>query len=216
MNKLSKRVAGAAALGAAAVIGITSLGVGSASAAPVPGGQTTKTLVDGTSVKISLFDHTADIQRPITNIPTSREVWVSGKVRVNVGGAAEGGKIKVGYDVGCQVNFGTLGLDVPGIAGNTTEGITSPSEESSVGAGVSLGPGQVKRVWLINDTNADDKDVNDYSFSGSAGGTVYSQEAFRVDSCAGYAAARPVIAVTVDTDNVTGIVTYNGPQFSLG
>ncbi|MFT4087394.1 MAG: MspA family porin [Gordonia sp. (in: high G+C Gram-positive bacteria)] len=219
MNKLNKGLVTAASIGAATVVGLSSF-AGVADAAPVPGGTATKKLVDGTPVTIKLFDQQAGVQRPITNVPTSREVWVSGKVRVNVGGAAKGGSIKVGYDVGCQVQFGIDGdaTNGPSISGSVPLDGTTPAAPSVGvgGAGVKLGPGQVKRIWLIDDTNSDGDAVNSYSFAGNAGGIAFGQEAFRVDSCAGYAAARPVIAVTVNTDAVKGIVTYNGRPFSLG
>ncbi|WP_440712064.1 MspA family porin [Gordonia sp. FQ] len=219
MNKFNKRLVGAAAVGAAAVVGLSSMSVGSASATPVPGGTATKKLVDGTPVTIKLFDQHAAVQRAVTNVPSSREVWVSGKVRVTVGGAAEGGSIKVGYDVGCQVNFGGVDVDTPRIGGtldSSGPSITSPGSDSSLRGKVTLGPGQVKRVWLINDTDDDDDAVSSYSFAGGNGGVVYGQEAFRVESCAGYASARPVISVTVNTDSVKGIVTYTGRPFTMG
>ena len=66
----------------------------------------TRTLVDGTPVTVQLFDEYVNVQRAVTNVQTSREVWVSGKVKVTVGGKAEGGSVNAGYLVGCQVNFG--------------------------------------------------------------------------------------------------------------
>ena len=223
MNKLNKRLTAAVAVGAAAVVGLSTFTAGAADATPVPGGTATKKLVDGTTVSIKLFDQHASVQRPVTNVPSSREVWVSGKVRVNVGGQAKGGNIKVGYDIGCQVNFGGVDVDTPRIGGKLD--YTDPSNPSisgglgdnpSVGGTVTLGPGAVKRVWLINDSDDDDDAVNSYTFKGNKGGIAYGQESFRFDSCAGYASARPVIAVTVNTDSVKGIVTYTGRPFTMG
>ncbi|WP_238421267.1 MspA family porin [Gordonia sp. 'Campus'] len=226
-KNITRRVVAAAGLAGAVAMGLTSLGAGGATAGPLAGGTITKTLVDGTPVTVQLFDEYVNVQRPISNVPTTREVWLSGKVRVTVGGKAEGGSVKVGYDVGCQVNFGGGEVSVPGVAGgidysdpsNVTVGGGLDGEE--VGGGFSLGPGEVKRQWLINETSGDDKsykgyEVNAYTFKGNKGGVVYSQEQFKVESCAGYAAARAFIQVTVSTDAVKGVVALNGKPFSIG
>ncbi|GAC53160.1 MspA family porin [Gordonia amicalis] len=226
-KNITRRVVAAAGLAGAVAMGLTSLGAGGATAGPLPGGTITKTLVDGTPVTVQLFDEYVNVQRPISNVPTTREVWLSGKVRVTVGGKAEGGSVKVGYDVGCQVNFGGGEVGLPGLkAGidysdplNVTAGGGIDGQE--VGGGFSLGPGEVKRKWLINETSGDntaytDYELNGYTFKGKAGGVAYSQEQFKVESCAGYAAARAFIQVTVSTDAVKGIVVLNGKPFSLG
>ena len=226
-KNITRRVVAAAGIAGAVAMGLTSLGAGGATAGPLAGGTITKTLVDGTPVTVQLFDEYVNVQRPISNVPTTREVWLSGKVRVTVGGKAEGGSIKVGYDVGCQVNFGGGEVSVPGVSGgldytdpsNVTVGGGLDGEE--VGGGFSLGPGEVKRQWLVNETSGDDTayksyNVNAYTFKGQKGGVVYSQEQFKVESCAGYAAARAFIQVTVSTDAVKGVVALNGKPFSLG
>ena len=195
-------------------------------------------LVDGTTVTIELTGEHVDIQRSTNLSPVSREAWGSGKVKVTVGGKAKGGSIKVGYEVGCQVNFGgdiNFGNDDDGypgvgasVAPSTSGGpdITTKGTLPKPQATATLGPGGVERVWLIgnmgitsNDVtnSADDNySVSDYSFTGNTGGLVYSQEGFRVNNCAGYAAARTIVQVTVSTDSVKGVVLYTGKQFSLG
>lgn len=226
-KNITRRVVAAAGLAGAVAMGLTSLGAGGATAGPLPGGTITKTLVDGTPVTVQLFDEYVNVQRPISNVPTTREVWLSGKVRVTVGGKAKGGAVKVGYDVGCQVNFGGGKAKVPGVAGgldysdpsNITAGAGLDGQE--VGGSFTLGPGEVKRKWLINETSGDntaytDYELNGYTFKGKTGGVAYSQEQFKVESCAGYAAARAFIQVTVSTDAVKGVVALNGKPFSLG
>ncbi|OCW86599.1 hypothetical protein GR168_06635 [Gordonia sp. JH63] len=220
-KNITRRVVAAAGIAGAVAMGLTSLGAGGATAGPLPGGTITKTLVDGTPVTVQLFDEYVNVQRPISNVPTSREVWLSGKVRVTVGGKAEGGAVKVGYDVGCQVNFGGGGV---GADGETAPDLTGQGgAETSIGSGgsLSLGPGEVNRVWLINETSGSDKSYTDYelsayTFKGNRGGVAYSQEQFKVESCAGYAAARAFVQVTVNTDAVKGVVVLNGKHFSLG
>lgn len=225
---ITRRVAAVAGVAAAAAVGMTSLAAGGALAGPVPGGKVTKTLADGTPVTVALYDQNVNIQRAVTNVQTSREIWASGKVSVTVGGKAEGGSIKAGYLVGCQVNFGaSAGVDT-GISTGDTSGFpdadtanNTPGGTATSDAGVTLGPGAVKTLWLINttsgsDTAYDSYNVNDYSFKGNSGGVQYSQEQFGVDGCAGYASAQPIVQVTVSTKSVKGVVTLRGAAFSLG
>ena len=221
-KNITRRVVAGAAITGAAVMGVATLSDGVAAAGPTPGGKITKTLADGTPVTVTLFDQFVNVQRAVTNVQTSREVWVTGKVRVNVGGKADGGSIKVGYDVGCQVTFGAgagggAGVDVP-YDGSAP---TPNADQTGASGTVTLGPGQVTTVWVVNTTSGDstaykDYNVNDYTFKGSKGGVVYSQEKFGVDGCAGYASARPRIQVTVSTDSVKSVTVLNGKPFSLG
>ncbi|MDS1115904.1 MspA family porin [Gordonia westfalica] len=226
-KNITRRVVAAAGIAGAVAMGLTSLGAGGATAGPLPGGTITKKLVDGTPVTIQLFDEYANVQRAVSNVPTSREVWGSGKVRVTVGGKAEGGSIKVGWEVGCQIDFKEGGASVPGVGGgldysdpsNITAGAGLTGD--SVGGNVKIGPGQVSRHWLINETSGSDTAYSDYNlssftFKGTKGGVVYSQEQFKVDGCIGYAAARAIVQVTVNTDSVKGVVMLNGKPFSLG
>ncbi|MGV9824147.1 MULTISPECIES: MspA family porin [unclassified Gordonia (in: high G+C Gram-positive bacteria)] len=233
---ITRRVAAVVGIAGAAVMGLGSFGVGGAHAGPVAGGKVTKKLADGTPVTVALYDQFINIQHPVSNVPTSREVWASGKVNVTVGGKAEGGSIKAGYLVGCQVNFGIddssgagAGFTNQGTWGdfngvpyprfNKNNGQASPVPGAN--GGVTLQPGAVSTVWLINTTSGDstaykDYGVNDYTFKGSSGGVQYSQEQFGVDGCAGYASAQPIVQVSVSTDSVKSLVTLRGTPFSLG
>ncbi|MET9200069.1 MspA family porin [Gordonia sp. NPDC003585] len=221
-KNITRRVVAGAAITGAAVMGIAGLGDAPAHAGKLPGGTITKTLADGTKVTVTLFDQYANYQRAVTNVQTSREVWVTGKVRVTINGKqADGGSIKVGYDVGCQVSFTAEGGGFGGADVDPANGNVAPNGDTGVNGTVKLGPGQVGTVWVINTTSGDstaykDYEVNDYTFKGNKGGVVYSQEKFGVDGCAGYAAARPRIQVTVSTDSVKSITVLNGKPFSLG
>ncbi|MGV9795620.1 MspA family porin [Gordonia sp. NPDC003422] len=220
-KNITRRVVAGAAITGAAVMGIAGLGDGVAAAGKLPGGKITAKLVDGTPVTVTLFDQFVNVQRAVTNVQTSREVWVTGKVRVNVGGKADGGSIKVGYDVGCQVNFGASAGAGAGADIDSGGNVTPNADQNGANAGITLGPGEVKTIWVINTTSGDstaykDYEVNDYTFKGSKGGVVYSQEKFGVDGCAGYASARPRIQVTVSTDSVKSVTVLNGKPFSLG
>ncbi|MDL9938963.1 MspA family porin [Gordonia sp. ABSL1-1] len=223
-NNIARRVVAGAAITGAAVMGVATMGDGVAAAGKLPGGTVNKTLVDGTPVNIQLFDQYVNVQRAVTNVATSREVWLSGKVKVKVGGSAKGGTIKVGYDVGCQVNFGASAGAGGGVTGTVQDPGNAGLDEKNLPGGsgsVTLGPGQVTRVWVVNETSGDntayeDYNTSSYKFSGKVGGVVYSQEKFGVDGCAGYASARPVVQVTVSTDSVKGVTVFNGKPFSLG
>ncbi|MFC8312646.1 MspA family porin [Gordonia sp. NPDC057258] len=227
MNKnITRRVVAAAGLTGVVAMGLTSLGAGGATAGPLPGGKITKNLVDGTPITVQLFDESVTVTKPLINVPTNREVWASGKVKVTVGGKAEGGEIEAGYIVGCQVHIGAEGQAGGGIgysgtiddpAGGTLgwdsdDGYGTPG----VGAGFEIGPGQVTYVPIIQEENDDDDAVNSYTFGGSSGGVAYSQEQFTIDRCAGFAEAKAKVTVTVETDAVKGIVTLYGKPFSLG
>lgn len=220
-NNITRRAAAAAGVTGVAVMGLTSLGAGGAAAAPVPNTTITKTLVDGTPVTIQLFGQSANVTQPLIPFPTTREVWVSGKIRVTVGGQAEGGTVAAGYIVGCQVSV-DLGAE-GGISGgaaatpNTSGGATvEPDGSGTGGATIGLGPGAAGYVPIIDETDGDDDTVSSYSFAGNRGGVAYSQEKFGVTGCGGYAEAKAKVTVTVDTDAVKGVVTLYGQPFSLG
>ncbi len=74
MKTISTRVPAALGMAGAVVVGLSSLGAGGAAAGPLPGGQVTKTLIDGTPVTVRLFDEHVNVQRAVTNVATSREV----------------------------------------------------------------------------------------------------------------------------------------------
>ncbi|WP_168703185.1 MspA family porin [Gordonia paraffinivorans] len=212
-KNITRRVVAAAGLTGAVAMGLTSLAAGGATAGPLPGGTVTRTLVDGTPVTVTLYDEFVNVQRAVTNVPTSREVWLSGKIKVTVGGKAEGGSVNAGYLVGCQVNFGAS-------AGGDA-GIDSSGGAAGGSAGFTLGPGQATYFPIIETTSGTDTayenyHVNSYSFKGKKGGVVYSQEKFGLDGCAGYASAKAKVKVTVSTDAVKGVITLYGKPFSIG
>lgn len=213
-KNITRRVVAAAGLTGAVAMGLTSLAAGGATAGSLPGGTVTRTLVDGTPVTVTLFDEYVNVQRAVSNVPTSREVWLSGKIKVTVGGKAEGGSVNAGYLVGCQVNFGA---SAGGDAGIDSSGTGAAGGS----AGFTLGPGQATYFPIIEttsgtDTAYEDYHVNSYSFKGKKGGVVYSQEKFGLDGCAGYASAKAKVKVTVSTDAVKGVITLYGKPFSIG
>lgn len=216
MNKnITRRLAAAAGIVGVALMGLTTIGSGAASAGKLPGGHASKKLVDGSTVNARLYDEFVNYNAGnVASIATSREVWVSGKIAVTVGGGAKGGSINGGYVVGCQVS----------VAGLTNGGDATRSEGATTGnAGttLSLGPGQAGYVPIIQTTSGDytnykDFDVNDFTFTGNRGGVAFSQEGFRLNGCAGYASARARFDITVVTDTALSHVVVWGKPFSIG
>ncbi|MCF8611600.1 MspA family porin [Gordonia sp. HY285] len=211
MKKNSRIVTGAAIAGAA-LIAASGTVAGTADAGKLPGGFKSKNLGDGNSVQIRLYDESVTRSKAVTNIPTSREVWVSGKIAISTKGDVKGATLTAGYQVGCQVNFGASANG--GAKAAQPEGNGSPVTGDATG-GFTLGPGETAFKPLINVGSGDDA-INAISFSNGRGGLAYSQERFGVDGCAGHASARAIVKVQVKTDTFKGNVTLYGKPFSLG
>jgi hypothetical protein len=211
-NKTSRRLAAMAGIAGVSAIALSSMGAGGAAAGALPGGVATQKLIDGSSVTVTLKDEFVNIQPSTVAVPTSRNVWLSGKVLVNVDGEAEGATVEAGYVVGCQLTFGAGGEAGVGTSLDlSTPGSAFTTPEASVGGGLTLGPGEAAYVPIISGD-----DASDFTFEGPTGGIAYSQETVKIDGCAGYAEGQAYVKVTVDTPSVTGIVTLWGSKFSLG
>lgn len=217
-NKTSRRLGAIAGIAGVSAIALSSMGAGGAAAGALPGGSTTQKLVDGTNVTVKLIGESVNITPSTVAMPTSRNVWLSGKVLVDVAGEAEGGTVESGYVVGCQLNFGASSESGGGVKNTfaTADKAASPSATAETSGGFTLAPGEAKYVPIIQDTNEKGKDVSDFTFEGAKGGIAYSQETFKVDGCAGFAQAKAYVKVTVETPSVTGIVTLWGSPFSIG
>lgn len=217
-NKTSRRLAAIAGLAGVTTIALSSMGAGGAAAGALPGGIATQKLVDGTNVTVRLVGENVNITPSTVALPTSRNVWLSGKVLVNVAGEAEGATVEAGYVVGCQLNFSAAGgvdggvdIDLPG----NSIGPSATATNGPTGS-ITLSPGKATYWPIIQDTDADGNSVSDFTFEGANGGIAYSQETVKIDGCAGFAQAKAYVKVTVDTPSVTGIVTLWGSPFSLG
>lgn len=217
MTTIKSRVLAGAALASAAVIGVTGISAGDAHAGKLPGFTKNKKLGEAGSVTIKLTDESVRITKAVTNVPTSREVWLSGKVRVSTAGEVQGGNVAVGYVVGCQLNFGASGGAGGDLSAGMQDGSFGPNdpqaEDNPIGtsAGFTLSPGEAKYVPVIKLG-----EVDSFNFSSARGGVAYSQERFGVDGCAGYAEAMAKVTVQVSTDTFKGNVTLYGKPFSIG
>ena len=212
MNKRVIRGATASAAIAGAALMGASLVPAPANAVSLPGASKTKTLPEG-AVSIKLYNEKARISKAVTNNILTREVMVSGKIRVTTSGDVKGGSVNAGYIVGCQVDFGA-GLSSKG---GVEQGFDGGAAKPSLGGGgeMTLGPGQAKYAPIVRSV-VDDKETNSFSFGGQTGGVVYSGERFDVNGCAGYAQARAKVTVRVSTDTYVGNVTLYGKPFSIG
>ncbi|MFW0785599.1 MspA family porin [Gordonia sp. CPCC 206044] len=189
-----------------------------AAAGPLPGNVVRSDLGGGTTMTARLVDQFVAYQRGnVAGTPTSRQVLLSGKIRVAITGAAKGGVIKGGYVVGCQINLS--GMSNSGTGKVDQQGTMSLP---SVGSTLSLGAGQAAYVPIIDQTNSalDTTNVlykiSGYQFSGNRGSVAYSQEPLRVNGCAGYAQARARMTIQVTTSNAKSETTLWGRPFSLG
>ncbi|MBL1075411.1 MspA family porin [Nocardia sp. 2] len=220
IRKTMARVAGVGAVSAAA-LGLFSTGAANADTfVPLPGGQITKTLTDGTVVTVKLVGESAVISPSMGSSPVHRNAWVSGSAQVELSGANGdvGGKIRPGYVVGCQVNIAGGGSEVGGEVGSDWEGNVSAG--ATTGGSLSLGPGQARAFYLLDIESADDFGNEDHSgknkFKGSHGSVTWADSTIGLSGCGGYAQARSFVQVQVETDNVMSWVTLWGQPFSIG
>ncbi|MFI9510392.1 MspA family porin [Nocardia sp. NPDC052566] len=219
-----KNVARVAGVGAAATMALGLFSTGAANAdtfVPLPGGELTKTLSDGTVVTIKLVGESANISPSMGATPVHRNAWVSASAQVELSGnnSTVGGAIIPGYVVGCQVNISGGGVTGDGSVGGTWDGKKVEASASS-GAALTLGPGQATRFNVIDREKADDfgneTHKRSWPFKGNSGSATWSDETIGLSGCAGYAQARSFVSVEVETDNVITWVTLWGQPFSLG
>ncbi|GAA4738938.1 MspA family porin [Gordonia alkaliphila] len=223
MKNLTKRVVAPVAVAGAAMIALTGVTAGVAEAKNLPGATKTRSFDEG-SVTIRLFDESARITRAVTNVPTSREVQVSGKVAVTTKGGVKGGNINVGYLVGCQLNFGAkagggIAYTAPYDFGQNNHPqdwmANLNNSGTNLSGGVALAPGKAAYVPIIK-ASIGGNPVDSFDFNQARGGVAYSQERFGVDGCAGHAEGMAKVTVKVSTDTFKGNITMYGKPFSLG
>ncbi|MGV9710807.1 MspA family porin [Gordonia sp. NPDC003424] len=213
MSKFSKRgqrrVAGAAAVGAVAAIGLASMGAGNAAAAPLANGYKESTGISGEKVQVWRTGEAYSIGQSLANNPSERAGSVSGTYRAQLSKGLNG-KIILNYIIGCQVDISGISLGLGGSLSLSSGGVSGSLS-------VPLQPGQVREV-----TDVFDKDIKDGGSATLQGGT-----GLVASGCGGYASARSVIKVVAgngyNTDDGTanGSGTYMqttlyGQPFSLG
>ncbi|MET9485994.1 MspA family porin [Nocardia sp. NPDC006630] len=226
---LRKTMARAAGIGVAATAALGLLSTGAANAdtfVPLAGGTLTQTLSDGTVVTVRLVGESANINPSMGATPLHRNAWVSGSAQVELSGTngSVGGKIVPGYVVGCQVNIAGGGAN-GGATGGADFGANGPTVNGgntggTAGGNLTLGPGQAKAYYLLDEEAPDDYGNEDHYtrnvFKGSNGSVTWSDETVNLNGCGGYAQARAFVAVQIETPNVITAVTLWGQPFSLG
>lgn len=218
-----KSMVRAAGFGAAATVAMGLLSTGAANAdtfVPLPGGEITKTLSDGTSVTMRLVGESVNISPSMGATPVHRNAWASGSAQVEINGEdVDGGSISPGYVVGCQVNMSGGGVE-GGADGEGSWDGESPGASAETGAELTLGPGQAESFYVLDLEEPDDFGNEDHErrnkFDGSSGSVTWADSTIGLAGCAGYAQARSFVDVEVDTENVSSTVTLWGQPFSLG
>ncbi|WP_440712065.1 MspA family porin [Gordonia sp. FQ] len=169
-------------------------------------------------MSIRLAGESYSIRRAVTNVPTSREIVVSGKVLVTTSGSVKGASVTEGYLVGCQLNFGAAAGATGGLGQDwdvTGGTVGDSSQKANSKAGFALGPGSARFVPVVRQ-EINDTVVTSVYFTGDRGGLVYSQERFGVNGCVGFAQARALVNVRFAADGNLGNATLYGAPFSIG
>ncbi|WP_019931341.1 MspA family porin [Nocardia sp. BMG111209] len=227
-------VKGAAAAAVAGIaIGLFAAGAADADTfVPLPGGDITRTLEDGTSVHVTLSGESANINPSMGGTPLHRNAWVSGHGEVNLtGGDADdpstSTRVRPGYVVGCQVDLSdgvTLGVNGTASGSVSAGSDGRPSVSGSVTPGASadltLTAGQARSLYVLDLESADDFGAdshdNRHSAKGGHNSVTWKDETIAVNGCGGYAQARAFVEVMVATPTVTGHVTLWGEPFGIG
>lgn len=218
--KTIRRAAGAVAAAILAT-GLLSTGTGNAETfVPLPGGEITETLVDGTVVKVRLAAESANINPSLGATPLHRNAWVSGTAQVELAGHnLRGGSISPGYVVGCQVDISGGGMNA-GAGGTTDWEGNNPNVNASTGGQLTLGPGQAASFYLLDVERPNDYGDESHKkfniFRGPQGSVTWTDSTIDLSGCAGYAQARAFVKVKVETAAVLTWVTLWGRPFSLG
>ncbi|WP_069161638.1 MspA family porin [Nocardia altamirensis] len=206
------------ATGLAATVAISLLAIGPAEAdivIPLPGGEITKTLVDGTVVTIRLVGESVAIGPPVAATPNQRSARVAGSGHVEFSGDAQGagGSIFPGYTVACQADVAMNGTVDGG--GETIQ----PKVEPATGGNLSLGLGEAISFYVADLEQADStgsagtESIN--AFKGNSGAVAWD-ETIGLSGCDGYVQARSFVSLSVETDSVVTWVTLWGKPFILG
>ncbi|WP_063039443.1 MspA family porin [Nocardia pseudovaccinii] len=213
-----------------AVVAAAAFAAGPANAdtfVPLPGGDITQTLDDGTVVQVTLTGESATISPSMGDTPLHRNAWTSGRGEVNLseGAAADPStytKLQPGYVVGCQVDL--KGITPGASAGVSASNLSSSSPTvSGTGGGslsLTLAAGQAKSFYILDLESPDGYGNESHSSRNKVMGThssiTWKDETFAVDGCGGYAQARSFVRVMIHTPSTVGYVTLWGEPFSIG
>ncbi|MBY8863699.1 MspA family porin [Nocardia sp. CA2R105] len=207
-------------------LGLSSSGAANADAfMKQPNTVITRTLGDGTVVRMSLLNQSAKINGSMGATPLHRNVWASARVVVDVSGpGASSASIQLnpGYVVGCQVNIGSLGTDESDSESPTVSNTGIAPALPSVGTTETLtvAPGQAVTKYLLDIEQPDDYGNEIHkahpTVNGPHASVSWTDETFAVDGCGGYAQARAFTFADVSTKAGESIISVWGAPFSMG
>ncbi|WP_067722077.1 MspA family porin [Nocardia yamanashiensis] len=224
------RVRGGRVLGVALAAALA-FGLGPADVAradtfvPLPGAAISRTLGDGTVMTVRITEESANISGSMGSTPMHRNVWTSARATIDLDGPTASSatiKISPGYIVGCQVDIGSFSPSENASEQATIgqSGITPGLPTETMGAGITLGPGQAKALLMLDLEKPDDYGQESHKrynkVPGPHAGVTWVDETFAVDGCGGYAQARSFVAAEVDSTYYIGNLVLYGQPFSIG
>ncbi|MFT3899330.1 MAG: MspA family porin [Gordonia sp. (in: high G+C Gram-positive bacteria)] len=213
MNSQLKSVTVVAAAIAAATAGVVAAPQADAGRIiHLPGQVKNATLHDGTKVTIRRTNERAILNGSMGATGAHRNAAVSGKYEVTANKKWKRVEIRPGYIVGCQVKL---------VGGGGTHGFNGSNNTSQAGGSLTLGPGQAATYYLTEVERLDDwgeekhtpKVVYD---DVTRGRYSYTNSQLSLNGCAGYAQARSLLEVFIETDYVGQSLTMYGKPFSMG
>ncbi|MGW0246204.1 MspA family porin [Nocardia goodfellowii] len=186
---------------------------------PLPGGETTETLGDGTTITVRLTGESALISPSMGATPLHRNTWASATATADASTPPRAMTIRPGYIVGCQINIAgggaTTGLGLSQRTGSDTAELSANG-----GANLSLGPGQAKKFYVLDleapDAFGDETHRPFNRVMSPHGSVTWKNTTIGLTGCAGYAQARTFVQVDIETSNAKEIITLWGQPFSLG
>ncbi|MFT4201382.1 MspA family porin [Gordonia sp. (in: high G+C Gram-positive bacteria)] len=183
----------------------------------LPSQKDSQKMGDGTVISMFRWNERAIINQSVGGTPMHRNAAVSGQYRVTSSEALKKIQLRAGYVVGCQVNLGGLTTNGghPNIGQQTTE--FAPT----AGTSLTVGPGQAVNYYIVETEKEDDygnekhepkitwKKKKDVSFG-------YTNSQLTLNGCGGYAQARSIANVLIETKKATEYLVFYGRPFSLG
>lgn len=162
------------------------------------------TTPDGWNLRVSATDETQLPVAPLTTAVSSREYLVGGTFTGAVEGSGDtdldGGKLEVGYQIGCGID-----LDKVELVGAVSAGAALLPFVPEVGIGIGgeidviLLPGEVEEVSVV-----------EKEFSGTTSRVTLKDVHITIDGCAGQSFLRSYAKLTSSTTNSDDIIAYYG------
>ncbi|MFT4201380.1 MspA family porin [Gordonia sp. (in: high G+C Gram-positive bacteria)] len=232
---MNKQVTRVSVLAAAAATTLAGLGVSVAVPAPadaargrqvvLPPQNSTFRMGDGTVLTLQRTKERARVVRSMGGTQVHRAAWVSGKYTLRVSRKIVQIQVQPAYQVGCQVNFnsftGTAGGTESDLLNSGGGGKSAGIDNMNAGGTAHLGPGRVAQFNINESEYADDFGAEKHDPFPTFKNTQvarfsYVNAQLGLTGCGGYAQARSMARVMVETDFAMQTVTFYGRPFSIG